>query len=85
MAPELLKAHAQLDRAIDAVFGLKGTVTNDQRLAALFASHQAMTQPEQLRLRGRRLPGQQPTPPLIWWRHLGPRPVQVGPSNGVMT
>jgi hypothetical protein len=43
MAPELLRAHATLDRAVDAVFGLKGSVSNDDRLRALFASYQRMT------------------------------------------
>jgi hypothetical protein len=47
MAPELLKAHTQLDKAVDAVFGLKNP-TNEQRLAALFKSYQQMTAAEQL-------------------------------------
>ena len=56
MAPELLKAHAQLDRAVDAVFGLKvvstGSTTeaDEQRLAALFSSYERLTAAEQLPL-----------------------------------
>lgn len=49
MAPELLKAHAQLDRAVDAVFGLKSP-TDAERLAALFASYEKMTKADELPL-----------------------------------
>ena len=38
MPTELLRAHAQLDRAVDAVFGLKGRVDIDTRLKALYTS-----------------------------------------------
>ncbi|RAV03742.1 DNA methyltransferase [Mycolicibacter senuensis] len=43
MTSELLKAHAQLDRAVDAVFGLKGHVDEDARLKALYAAFKALT------------------------------------------
>lgn len=58
MAPELLKAHAALDRAVDAALGLKGTVTDDQRRSRLFALYEELTAADQLALpkpkRGRR-------------------------------
>ncbi|MDO9486642.1 MAG: class I SAM-dependent DNA methyltransferase, partial [Actinomycetota bacterium] len=50
MDPALLKAHAALDKAVDAVFGLKGNVTEAERLAALFASYQRLTTEGQLPL-----------------------------------
>ncbi len=39
MAPELLKAHRELDAAVDKAFGLRGSVSDDDRLKALFASY----------------------------------------------
>ncbi|MFJ4286742.1 DNA methyltransferase [Paenarthrobacter nicotinovorans] len=39
MDPELLRAHRQLDTTVDKALGLRGTVTADQRLRALFASY----------------------------------------------
>lgn len=50
MDPALLKAHAALDMAVDAVFGLKGNVTEAERLAALFGSYQSLTTEGQLPL-----------------------------------
>lgn len=50
MDSTLLKAHADLDKAVDAVFGLKGNVTEPERLAALFASYQCLTTDGQLPL-----------------------------------
>lgn len=50
MDPALLKAHAELDKAVDAVFGLKGQVTEADRLAALFASYERMISDGQLAL-----------------------------------
>ncbi|GAA1348133.1 DNA methyltransferase [Falsarthrobacter nasiphocae] len=47
MDPALVKAHKQLDKAVDKVFGLRDTtgkrVSNEDRLKALFASYAAMT------------------------------------------
>lgn len=42
MAPDLLRAHRQLDAAVDKAFGLRGTVTDDMRLRALFMSYQQL-------------------------------------------
>ncbi len=50
MAPALLKAHAQLDKVVDGVFGLKGGVTEVDRLAALFASYERLIAEGQLEL-----------------------------------
>ena len=50
MDTALLKAHAALDKAVDAVFGLKGHVTEAERIAALFASYQRLTTEGQLSL-----------------------------------
>ena len=44
MPPELLKAHAVLDKAVDAVFGLNKPM-DDEQLAALFASYRSLTTP----------------------------------------
>ena len=46
MAPELLRAHAQLDRAVDRVFNLTKP-TEAERLAALFASYQKLMAAEE--------------------------------------
>jgi hypothetical protein len=47
MDPALVKAHKQLDRAVDKVFGLRDTtvkkVSNEDRLKALFTTYAAMT------------------------------------------
>ncbi len=44
MAPNLLKAHRILDRAVDRAFGAKKTLeTNEERLALLFKRYQEMT------------------------------------------
>ena len=50
MDPALLKAHATLDRAVDAGLGLKGSVTADQRLTRLFALYEQLTTADQLAL-----------------------------------
>jgi hypothetical protein len=42
MKPELLAAHKQLDKAVDALFNLKN-LTESDRLKALFASYQTLT------------------------------------------
>jgi len=42
MAPELLRAHAQLDRAVDAVFGFTRPPTDDERLTALFDTYMTL-------------------------------------------
>jgi hypothetical protein len=39
MAPELLRAHHELDAAMDKALGLRGAVTDDSRLRALFGSY----------------------------------------------
>jgi len=51
MAPELLAAHRTLDRAVDAVFGLKSPDA-DTRLRTLFSSYEKLTSTETLPLRG---------------------------------
>ena len=44
MAPNLLKAHRILDRAVDRAFGAKKALeTNEERLALLFKRYQEMT------------------------------------------
>lgn len=43
MTVELLKAHAELDKAVDSVFGLKGSVDEDARLKALYAAYKRLT------------------------------------------
>ncbi|MDP2013297.1 MAG: class I SAM-dependent DNA methyltransferase, partial [Actinomycetota bacterium] len=48
MDPTLLKAHAQLDRTVDAVFGQKESLTEADRLAALFASYERLISDGQL-------------------------------------
>lgn len=42
MSPDLLRAHRQLDSAINKAFGLRGSVTEDARLRALFTSYQRL-------------------------------------------
>ncbi len=42
MAPDLLRAHRQLDAAIDKTLGLRGTATEDSRLRALFTNYQQL-------------------------------------------
>lgn len=42
MAPDLLRAHRQLDSAVDKALGLRGTVTDDMRLRALFVNYQRL-------------------------------------------
>lgn len=39
MSPELLRAHRELDVAVDRALGLKGHVTDDSRLKALFSNY----------------------------------------------
>lgn len=43
MPTELLRAHTQLDRAVDAVFGLRGRVDIDTRLKALYTSFKTLS------------------------------------------
>lgn len=50
MAPDLLRAHRELDAAVDKAFGLRGPVTEVQRLRALFSSYSKLTTEGQLRL-----------------------------------
>lgn len=56
MTPELLRAHRKLDAAIDHVFGLRGTVSNEERLQALFASYARLTTDGQLTMPTRTTP-----------------------------
>lgn len=43
MSPELLRAHATLDRAVDKVFGAKRSLhSNEERLAVFFESYVGM-------------------------------------------
>ena len=48
MDPALIRAHATLDKAVDAVFGLKGQVADADRLAALFSSYERLIAADQL-------------------------------------
>lgn len=48
MDPALLKAHRQLDKAIDGALGLRGTPDEDARLAALFKHYEKLTTEAQL-------------------------------------
>lgn len=48
MAPALLKAHRQLDKAVDGVLGLNGKVEELDRQRALFQSYATMTAADQL-------------------------------------
>lgn len=48
MDPALLAAHRTLDKAVDKVFGLSGSVDHDQRLKALFACYEKLIAAEQL-------------------------------------
>lgn len=48
MAPELLRAHRELDTAVDKVLGLRGSVAENDRLRALFASYSKLTSEGQL-------------------------------------
>lgn len=57
MDPVLLNAHAQLDKAVDGVFGLTGSVSESDRLAALFASYQRMITEGQITFAGARRRG----------------------------
>lgn len=41
-------AHRQLDAAVDKAFGLRGSVTGDALLRALFASYQQLTTTDEL-------------------------------------
>lgn len=43
MPPELVKAHAQLDKAIDAAYSYKGKKDDAERVAFLFGLYQSLT------------------------------------------
>jgi hypothetical protein len=43
MPPALVKAHRQLDRAIDAAYGYKGEIDDAPRVAFLFGLYQTLT------------------------------------------
>lgn len=48
MSPELLRAHRELDGAVDSVLGLRGSVSEPDRLRALFASYEKLTTADEL-------------------------------------
>lgn len=48
MAPELLRAHRQLDTAVDKALGLRGSVTEATRLRALFTAYEQLTTADEL-------------------------------------
>jgi hypothetical protein len=48
MSPELLRAHRDLDAAVDKVFGLRGVATESDRLRALFISYGQVTASDEL-------------------------------------
>lgn len=48
MSPELLRAHRELDVAVDRALGLKGHVTDDSRLKALFSNYAKLTTVDEL-------------------------------------
>lgn len=50
MAPELLRAHRQLDTAVDKALGLRGSVTEATRLRALFTAYEQLTTADELAL-----------------------------------
>lgn len=53
MAPDLLRAHRQLDAAIDKSLGLRGTVTEDARLQALFTSYQTLVTADEITMKAK--------------------------------
>lgn len=56
MSPELVRAHRELDVAVDKILGLRGTVSDDTRLSALFASYANLTTADQLTIASRPAP-----------------------------
>ncbi|MGD8168561.1 class I SAM-dependent DNA methyltransferase [Herbiconiux sp. P16] len=48
MAPDLLRAHRELDAAVDKALGLRGAADEHDRLRALFASYAKLTTADQL-------------------------------------
>ncbi|OSP07923.1 type IIL restriction-modification enzyme MmeI, partial [Microbacterium sp. LEMMJ01] len=48
MSPELLRAHRELDTAVDKALGLRGIATEADRLRALFASYAKLTTVDEL-------------------------------------
>ena len=42
MPPELVKAHAKLDKVVDAAYGYKGTNSDAERVAFLFGLYQGL-------------------------------------------
>jgi len=56
MAPELLRAHREVDAAVDKVLGLRGTVSDDDRLRALFAGYANLAAADQLAISMRPAP-----------------------------
>ena len=48
MAPELIRAHRELDAAVDKALGLKGQVSDDSRLKALFSNYAKLVSADEL-------------------------------------
>ncbi|MFX5494121.1 type IIL restriction-modification enzyme MmeI, partial [Acinetobacter baumannii] len=48
MAPELIRAHRELDAAVDKSLGLKGHVSAESRLRALLSSYAKLTTVDEL-------------------------------------
>jgi len=48
MSPDLLRAHRELDTAVDKALGLRGSVGEADRLRALFASYEKLTTADEL-------------------------------------
>lgn len=54
MAPDLLRAHRQLDAAVDKTIGLRGAAGNDARLRALFRSYRDLITADHLAVPAKR-------------------------------
>ena len=48
MSPELVRAHRELDSAVDKCLGVRGPATDDNRLRALFANYAKLTTADEL-------------------------------------
>ncbi|UOQ61183.1 class I SAM-dependent DNA methyltransferase [Leucobacter rhizosphaerae] len=48
MSPELVRAHRELDSAVDQCLGLRGTATDESRLRALFSNYAKLTTTNEL-------------------------------------
>jgi hypothetical protein len=80
MDSTLLKAHRALDKAVDAVFGLKGDVDDDARLTALFAAYSKLTTAGTLRIpmtKGKNARGRKKPASPTGSTNMAPAPVNV--------